>query len=244
MIAPRTESPRKELSRLPDGARMFPERTSERRGAAILWLVEGAGLLPDVDKWDAWSPAELASRLRGVDVPWAVAAGWAIDLFVGGESRLHEDLEIAIDGASFPVIRGALPELTWYAAGGLNEEPRVWPIDGAPAELHQTWGWDGVGRCWRVDVFREPWDGETWVCRRDESIRRPVVGVIERGPAGIPFLAPEVVLLFKAKHAARDKDEADLARALPLLDAGRRRWLVDALRIVHPGHTWITRIEA
>jgi hypothetical protein len=83
-------------------------------------------------------------------------------------------------------------------------------------------------------VFREPWDGETWVCRRDESIRRPTVGLIERDPAGIPFLAPEVVLLFKANHTARDKDDADLARALPLLDADRRRWLADALRIVHP----------
>ncbi len=41
---------------------------------------------------------------------------------------------------------------------------------------------------------------------------------------GIPCLAPEAVLLFKAKHR-RDKDEADFARALPKLDAAQRRWL-------------------
>jgi hypothetical protein len=50
------------------------------------------------------------------------------------------------------------------------------------------------------------------------------------------------VLLFKAKHAARDKDAADFARALPLLNVQRRHWLADALRVVHPGHDWITLV--
>jgi hypothetical protein len=174
-------------------------------------------------------------------VPWAVAAGWAIDLFIGRESRIHEDLEIVVARTSFGAVRAALPELTWFGAGGLaGEAGRVWPVDAAPAELHQTWGWDSLNRCWRVDVFREPWDGDTWVCRRDPSIRRPVIDVIERDPTGIPYLAPEIVLLFKAKHAARGKDAADFARALPLLDGQRREWLADALRVVHPGHDWIT----
>jgi hypothetical protein len=66
--------------------------------------------------------------------------------------------------------------------------------------------------------------------------------VIERDPTGIPYLAPEIVLLFKAKHAARGKDAADFARALPLLDGQRREWLADALRVVHPGHDWITLV--
>jgi hypothetical protein len=88
-----------------------------------------------------------------------------------------------------------------------------------------------------VDVFREPWEEDTWVCRRDPSIRRPVTDAIERDPNGIPYLAPEIVLLFKAKHAARDKDAADFARVLPLLDVQRRQWLADALGVVHLGMT-------
>jgi hypothetical protein len=120
-----------------------------------------------------------------------------------------------------------------------GEAGRVWPVDDAPAELHQTWGWDSVSECWRVDVFREPWERDTWVCRRDLSIRRPLASMIERDPTGIPYLAPEIVLLFKAKHAARDKDAADFARALPLLNVRRRQWLADALRVVQPGHDWI-----
>ena len=54
---------------------------------------------PDLELWDAWHPANVAlSRLAGVDVPWYVAAGWALDLFRGGQTREHEDLEIAVPG--------------------------------------------------------------------------------------------------------------------------------------------------
>ena len=205
--------------------------------------VDGTSSFPDLDGWNAWRPTQLASRLQSLEVPWAVAAGWAIDLFIGRESRTHDDLEIVVAGTSFGAVRTALPELTWFGAGGLaGEAGRIWPLDDAPAELHQTWGWDSVNECWRLDVFREPWEGDTWVCRRDPSIRRPIADVIERDPTGIPYLAPEIVLLFKAKHADRDKDAADFARALPLLDVQRRQWLADALRVVHPGHDWITLI--
>jgi hypothetical protein len=109
--------------------------------------------------------------------------------------------------------------------------------------VHQTWGWDAAEGCWRVDVFREPWAGDTWVCRRDAAVRLPLVNAIERTPDGIPFLRPEIVLLFKAKHV-REKDVADFDRALPRLELQRRRWLAEALRVVHPGHAWIERLEA
>jgi hypothetical protein len=82
-----------------------------------------------------------------------------------------------------------------------------------------------------------------WVCRRDPSLRRPVADAIEHTRDGIPYLAPEIVLLFKAKHV-REKDQADLARALPLLEPERRRWLAAALRTVHPDHAWIELVES
>jgi hypothetical protein len=58
----------------------------------------------------------------------------------------------------------------------------------------------------------------------------------------LPVLAPEIVLLFKAKQR-RPRDEADLANTLPILDGARRRWLSDAIRLVHPGHPWLTVID-
>jgi hypothetical protein len=93
-----------------------------------------------------------------------------------------------------------------------------------------------------VDVFREPHDGETWICRRHEAIRRPYADVIEVSGTGIPYLAPEIVLLFKAKND-RDKDRLDLRTALPRMDAERRAWLGASLRLVHPGHPWLRDVR-
>ena len=38
---------------------------------------------PDLSLWDAWRPEEVAALLADVQSPWYVAAGWAIDLFLG-----------------------------------------------------------------------------------------------------------------------------------------------------------------
>jgi hypothetical protein len=76
--------------------------------------VGAEGVFPDLDRWNPWRPKKPASRLQALEVPWAVAAGWAIDLFVGRESRAHDDLEIVVARPSFGAVRAVLPELTWF----------------------------------------------------------------------------------------------------------------------------------
>jgi hypothetical protein len=73
-------------------------------------LVGAESAFPDLDRWNPWRPKQLTSRLQALEVPWAVAAGWAIDLFAGRESRAHDDLEIVVARASFGAVRAALPE--------------------------------------------------------------------------------------------------------------------------------------
>jgi hypothetical protein len=94
-----------------------------------------------------------------------------------------------------------------------------------------------------LDVFREPSEGDTWIYRRDERIRLPYSDVIERTADGTPYARPEIVLLFKAKHSDRPKEEADFAAVLPSLEPGRRRWLAESLALVHPGHPWLERVK-
>ena len=100
--------------------------------------------------------------------------------------------------------------------------------------------------------FPEPWEpnyderqfflnqgeGGIWISRRDPRIRLHVRQLAERSPEGVPIVVPEVQLLYKAAHSA-DKNEHDFSLAVPRLSEGRRRWLRDALELVHPGHRWI-----
>jgi hypothetical protein len=212
--------------------------------ATVVMLSEMGGSLPDSGqelmdpRWEPWSPGEVAQRLAGIAVPWYVAGGWALDLLRGQATRAHEDLEIAVPAAGFPAVRQALGELDFAVAGN----GRIWPL-GSPAYglWHQTWGRDRASGVWRVDVFREPHQAGTWICRRDLRIRRPYEEIIVTTADGLPYLTPEVVLLFKAKHR-RPKDDADFAATLPLLTGPQRGWLTGALQMVHPHHPWLKSI--
>ena len=195
---------------------------------------------PGIEAWDAWSPAELARRLVAVDVAWCVVGGWALDLWHGRVTRGHEDLEIAMPRASFAAIRATLVDHEVFVAG--DGAVTYLPPD-APAsrEHHQHWVLDPVARAWRVDLMLEPGDPTTWIYRRDEAIRLPRSETVARTAEGIPYLRPELVLLFKAK-AQRPKDEQDLAAALPSLDASARARLHTLLARVDPGHPWLARV--
>ena len=61
-------------------------------------------------------------------------------------------------------------------------------------------------------------------------------------PDGIPYMAPEIQLLYKAK-APRPQDEADFARTFPYLDQASREFLVQALALIYPGHRWLLERE-
>jgi hypothetical protein len=207
---------------------------------------EGHELTPDelaaLDaRWaSAWTPAEVAHRLAGIVSPWYVAAGWALDLFRGTQTRDHGDIEIAIPAASFPEVRSRFADYAFDAAGS----GRIW-ANATPAELartYQTWLRDPATGQYLLDVFREPHDGDIWICRRDAAIRLPYGDIIRHTSDGIPFLAPEWVLLFKAKNM-RPKDQADFDGARPLLTQVQRQALADLLDRVHPGHPWLAALQ-
>ncbi|GIM97603.1 nucleotidyltransferase domain-containing protein [Paractinoplanes toevensis] len=193
-------------------------------------------MTPNIEAWQAWHPRVVTERLAGVATPWYVAGGWAVDLHLGRVTREHEDLEIGVPRSRFAEIAGRFPELAFYVAGS----GRVVPATPSALDTeHQTWALDPAAELWRFDVMREPHDGDTWICRRHARLRRPYAEIVLTGRDGIPYLSPDVVLLFKAKYG-RPKDEADHAVLAPALTAAQRTWLNAALDLVHPGHPWRT----
>ncbi|WP_055700863.1 nucleotidyltransferase domain-containing protein [Streptomyces silaceus] len=188
-------------------------------------------------RWSScWTPSEVAQRLAGVTAPWCVAAGWALDLFRGARTREHGDIEIAVPAAGFAEVRDRFAGYVFDAVGS----GRVWE-NATPdvlAATHQTWLRDPATGNYLLDVFREPHDGTTWICRHDETIRLPYGEIIHRTPDGIPYLAPELVLLFKAKHA-RPKDQVDFGATVPHMTSAQRATLAGLLARVYPRHRWL-----
>jgi hypothetical protein len=161
--------------------------------------------------------------------------------FLGTRTRDHDDLEIAVASSFFETLPPRFAEMDFWVPQG--ERLARMTTETLAGESHQTWAYERTARVWRFDVFREPHDGEVWICRRDPSIRRPYAEIVGVTADGIPYLMPEVCLLFKAK-AVREKDAADFAAVLPRMSAAQRAWLRDALVKVHPGHDWIAATHA
>jgi len=183
-----------------------------------------------------------------VTAPWYIAAGWALDLFRGEQTREHEDIEVGLPNSAdaFGQVRAALAGCEFEVVGS----GMFWPVDSPALEvMHQTWvsesglpGPDGQAvSVYRLDVFREPHRNGRWVCRRDESIVLPYYQIVRHDRHGIPYLAPQIVLLFKAR-ANRPKDQADFVGVLPLLTPEEREWLAAVLRRLDPGHQWLANL--
>jgi hypothetical protein len=166
---------------------------------------------------------------------WGVCGGWAIDLFIGHQSRAHADIDIAIlrddqrrlreclsDAGVEKVVDG---QLVPWDAGERLELPTH--------EVHVSWP-DGF----HLEFLLNEWDRATgeWVFRRDPRIRRAAEAVFSMG-RGMPHLAPEVVLLYKSKGPG-PKDDADFSVAVGLMGGEQRAWLRDAIVRTQPEHRW------
>ncbi len=170
-----------------------------------------------------------------------MVGGWAIDLWLGRETRPHDDLEIAILRDDFAAIRTHLRAFDLHSVGD-GEVRRLAPDETPPADKHQNWVLDPAANAWRMDIMMEPGDAQNvGVSPRSVRSRAPRSRMIGTRD-GIRFLKPEGALLYKAK-ATRPKDEADFAACLPALDDAARAWLANALTRAHPDHHWIAALS-
>jgi hypothetical protein len=89
------------------------------------------GDLQDLEaRWTGcWTPPDVAQRLAGSSVHWYVAAGWALDLFRGGQTREHHDIEIGVPAGRFPEVRERFAGFAVDAVGS----GRIWPSATAQA---------------------------------------------------------------------------------------------------------------
>ena len=184
--------------------------------------------------------------MAGYRRPWWVAGGWALDLLLGRKTRPHADLELSVLAADqwalFEHLRGW--DLRLAAPGARLAR---WAGSRIQPPFHQVWARRGPGRPSTAEEFAadptmlgfllEEGSTDRWVFRRCPRVTRPLRQLGRASADGVPFVAPEVALLLKAK-APRFKDRRDFDRALPYLDGAARAWLAWALDQAHPGHPW------
>lgn len=189
--------------------------------------------------WSGMTPVDAANLLAGFDRPWWIAGGWAIDLFLGRETRRHADLDVAMLRGDELTLRAVLP--AWDIRVAPDGALHLWGGN-RPLELpyHQFWMRRRSDGPWDMEVLIEDRADRQWRYRRDRRVTLPLERFGRRAEGGIPYVAPEVALLYKAKGWDIDKNQADFDSALPALDGTARQWLGEALDRAYPGHPWRT----
>jgi hypothetical protein len=192
--------------------------------------------------WEPFRPPEVAELFAGVDAPWWIVGGWAIEAFTG-VAREHEDIDVAFFRADLPKVLAHLsPALCiWSNLMGTIRPVRK-PEDVIEGSRQMWVRRDGVSP-WVMDLRMTPHDGATWIAPRDERIRMPLEAATFVADDGIRYLQPELALFMKAL-GARPKDERDVSVVLRTLAPDRRAWLVETIELVHPGHRWLTGLLA
>jgi hypothetical protein len=191
----------------------------------------------------------VARWLGDFDAPWWVAGGWALDLWAGGVSREHQDIEISI-------LRTDQARLYAYCADWPRFVPRAqeW-IPMRPGEelafpefqvqvrpsLAVLAAWPGLPA--EFEFMLNNVDEGGWVFRPEPAIHRAWDRARLPTDSGLWVAAPEIVLLHKCRHH-RPKDEHDFARALPLMNAEQRTWLRAAMTQIRPADPWLAPLGA
>ncbi|MGP9017549.1 nucleotidyltransferase domain-containing protein [Streptomyces sp. BR1] len=193
--------------------------------------------------WVPDRPEGVAELFAMAGFPWWIAGGYAIELAVGCELRPHGDLDVLVLRRDQALVRTVLAYWDLYVADPPGQgKLRPWrPGEILQQPLHDIWCRRAPEAAWSVQLMLDEAEGTQWVSRRAPEIRLPIDRLGWTSDTGIPYLAPEVQLLYKAK-ATRDRDETDFEAVLPLLDALARTWLVDAIKVIAPTHPWLSRL--
>lgn len=192
-------------------------------------------------KWEPFTPQQVAELMRGLDVPWWIAGGWALDLFTGRQTRAHADIEISVFRADEPKVRRHLRGLECSVVADGTLTPLA--TDGTlSASAHELWCRERGRDAWQLEILVEEREGDRWVYRRHPRIGLHVRDLGRFSNEGLPYIRPDVQLLYKSK-SSRGIDESDLIALLPRLDAYQRATLSAWISADDPAHRWLARLK-
>jgi hypothetical protein len=184
-------------------------------------------------------PKRIADLLKAYKGSWAIAGGWAIDLFLNKETRKHADIEVVILRDEQIMFKQYLAtyQFKFVQAGSLcdwtDEECLALPI-------HEIHGYNKQGET--LEVLLNDVKYGKWLFRRNTAISYPYELFIYKSMLGIPIVSPEVVLLYKAKMN-QDKDVLDLQVSLQAMELSKIKWLIQAIELTYGNHPWLKKIN-
>lgn len=214
---------------------------------------------------------KLNDFIRPMSIEYAICGGGAIDLFAGYETRSHKDLDVSVFWDDRNNIIQYMLDMNWvvfeacgrgilYRIVSTDNQKKVkrnifclksmdtkWCLSITPIEnnLYMATDTDFVQTAldYIEFLFNTTKDNLFLYARNHEITLETSKAVLWSN--GIPYLAPELVLLYKSVALNNSNYQLDFDVVLPLMDTTQIQWLSNALCMSFPdGHEWLDRLEA
>lgn len=193
----------------------------------------------ELGRWSPLEADEVVRLFRPAAFRWWLAGGHALEAHFETSWRDHEDIDVGIARADAPQLFDLLSG--WEIQ--LASDGALLPWDGRSLDessdaAGNLWCRPSPEAPWALDVLLGEGDNTEWIYRRDQTVRRRWSETVLRTASDVPYLAPEIQLLFKSKDI-RAKDQADAVASIPQLTTAQRGWLAEHLSADHPWQTLV-----
>jgi hypothetical protein len=171
--------------------------------------------------------------------PWFVAGGWALDLAAGHVHREHEDIDLCIFREDMQAVLDHFAE--WDIQVAIPGEQRLEPCRTVEDVLPPRYGLHLRRGTEFVEILLTDRAGDQVVFRKDASITMSLKRFANVDPNGIPYVAPEWQMLYKAKEG-REKDQFDFDTHAPRFDEEAKQWFRVALQKFLRASPWLAEL--
>ena len=211
-----------------------------------------------------WLLEELKDFMAESNFPWAVCGGFALDLFLGRSIRPHGDIDLCVFEKDREAIKAYALGKGWqvfefrgqgkvcplgdemFSEPGRNlmcvkdgcDIVKFYPCEDAGMLYHQFFH-TGMKEFHYFEFLFNSVSEEYLVLDQRNGVRRELSKAILRRN-GIPYLAPEIVLLYKASDFGNPAYQLDFEEAYPCLNEEQKAWFSSGMRLLYPdGHPWL-----
>lgn len=179
-----------------------------------------------------------AQLMADFDRPWAFGGGWAIDLWLGRQTRTHKDVDLIVWRDDQRAAYDYLVARGWTLQQAIDGTLIPWDGSWIALPVHTIWCRHAKHTPDFIELLFNEHNDSDFLFRRDQTIKRALNRAFVNVGSGLRVLAPEIVLLYKARDKERSGHAADFINALPKLQPEQCRWLHNALNQLHDNHEW------
>lgn len=189
--------------------------------------------------WNPLTPKEVKTIFKDTDFRWWIAGGYTLEAFVGFSYRHHSDIDVLLLREETKDLMYQLTDWELYLAsppGNLKEWDHREPL---PPTVTDIWVKEKGQSIWSFQIMINDSKNNQFIYKRDPSILFDIEKFTWKAKDEIPFLAPELQLLYKAKDR-REKDDLDFQQCMSLMAEDKRKWLIEKItKCFSSEHPWV-----